>query len=386
MAIRRNYINKYVVKIFNYIGQQIYTITSQGMVSLEYSRELNEVGTFSMALIGEQAEWVWANMNLPIGLDYFVEIYRLNPMTFEYEKDDTYFTRFVNPYHTDDGTFFIVVGGFSLNRLLMYRLIVPDEDPIGAGGYVTDAGKAGKVIARLVEAHLGNMASSKRQITNLITDYDGTGELAGGRWRFDNLHEICKELANAGGVRFNIEHTGEARLVMRIGTWYHDKTLTTNFPGKPYALFSRQRGNLNEPSLILDYKEEKNVVYLRGSGNEDNQVIIVQEAVRMDNSPYNRIEFEQTSDRDDERESPTIMLTQAKDALVENAPKIEFTFPVQDLPGTLYKVDYDLGDKVSAIWGEFKNDLVVSSINLSIQEGEETLNVSVESEDIGKTT
>ena len=378
-----NHLVKYIVKILNHAGRTLQVLTDRSIVSLEYSRELNGVGTFSLALVAEQADWVWSNMPLPTGLDYFIEIYRLNPSTNEYDKDETFLTRLVNPYTTEDNTFFTVIGGFSLNRLLMYRLLVPKEDPFGIGGYITDAGKSVDVIKRLVEVHLGNLASPDRILPSLSVYSDNTGGRAGGRWRFDNLLEVCAELANAGNVQFNIEHIGSGQLLMNVGTLGKDKTSTTNFPGAPYTLFSRLRGNLLEPSLILDYKEEKNVVYTRGSGNEENEVVIIQESNRSDNSPYNRIEFEQTASRDDESDSPTILLTQAKDALIENAPKLEFTFPVQDLPGTLYKVDYDLGDKVSAIWGDFRNDLIISKANISIAEGVERLSVSVESDQLG---
>ena len=158
--------------------------------------------------------------------------------------------------------------------------------------------------------------------------------------------------------------------------------MDTNYPGQPYTLLKMERGNLLQPSLLLDYQELGNVVYVRGPGNDDNEEVFIQRADRDDNSPYNRVEWVINADRSNEDESSIVLLTEAENALDERRPKIEFTFPVEDLPGFQYRVDYFVGDLVSAEWGSFRSDLRVTGVQGSVQDGNETLKVTVKRESL----
>ena len=371
----------YEINILDYQGRQVYQFTNLGLQMMQYDRLYNDIGSFSCVLVKEQAEWAMQNLLLPTGLDYMAEIYRLNPKTQVREKEDTFFIRLANPYYAEDfGVFFMVIGGPSLDHLLTRRAIVPDEDPIAAGGYVTDAGDANRVISRLVEAHLGGLASDGRRLDNLEIRRVGEGDESGYRSRFDGLLDTIQKQATAGRVQFKIRHEGRGRLRLVVGQLSRDLTLDANYPGGEFTLLRRERGNLTKPSLILDYQEQKTVVYVRGKGNDDNETVLQQHAERDDISPYNRIEFVVSGGRDDDEQGSTYLLTEGKNALKEAHPKIEFTFPVEDLPGFEYRVDYDIGDLVTADWEPFKSDLRVTGMQAQIRDDSETLKITVESE------
>ena len=380
-----NNLLKYDVRILDYSGRHIYSFDSRNAVSIEYERKYNDIGSFSVALIDKQAEWATKNLLLPTGLDYFAEIYRLNPRTKIREKEGTYFVRLVNPYYPDSKSLYVIVGGHSLEHLLLRRLIIPSVgdvryDPYASAGYITDAGQSSRVISRLVDVHLGEQAIDERRIPNLtVIDGRGGGQV-GGRWRFDSLFEEVKKMADAEQVQFSIDRITGNELVCSVGKTFKDLTVDTNYPGSPMTLLKRSRGTLYEPSITLDHQEEKNRVYVRGSGNEENQTVIVEDYTRLDTSPYNLIEFTHSPNRDEE-DSPTILLTEARDSLYENRPNIEITFPMKDVPGAQYKTDFDLGDIVTISEGILTRDVRVTGVSVSVEQGSDEVSIITNVED-----
>ena len=373
---------KYEAQLLDYTGKHIETFDSRSLDSLEYERKFNDIGSFSMAMSGSQARWIRDYMSLPTGLDYFIKIYRLNSFTGIREVEGTFFVRLVNPYYTANGTLFTIVGGHSLEHLLLRRLIVPSidgvkYDPLAAKGFVTDAGQVSTVISRLARAHLGDMAIDERRIPNFHVIDQKSGDDEGGRWRFDGLFETVNKLANAGDVQFKIELLEGNNIVMSVGRLFKDLTTRENYLRGKFTRLNRRLGTLVNPSILMDYQQIGNVVFIRGGGNESNELVITQRAERLDISPYNRIEFSSSASRDDGT-SPTLLLTEAKSSLREMRPKVQLTFPMTDVPGAQYKTDFDLGDIVSVEAGGFNREVRISSVQVSIDEGTEQVSIETE--------
>jgi hypothetical protein len=367
---------KYLMQIRNYEGELIKEFSSQEWLSLKYDRVLNDVSTFACVFPQKEVDWLTDNLLLPNALDYFIDIYRLNEVTGNREIEETYFLRLANPYEDETGRYF-ALGGLSLNHLLLRRIIDVEDDSRAAGGFVTDAGAASNVIKDLIIEHLGSNAATLRQIPNLSVTSDSSGLTAGGRWRYDSLFDVVQELATKGGIQFRAERVLANSIEFTVGTLVTDRTVTMNYPSGVYTLMKRERGNLLNPSLILDYQEQQNYIYALGSKDGDNQTVLKMSGTGVTYSPYNRIEFTQTVRKDDGSNS-LYLLTGAVAGLAANLPSIELSFPVENIIGMQYKTDWDIGDYISVEWSNYEDDLQVKSIEVQVEEDQDTMAISVE--------
>ena len=367
---------KYELRILDYEGELLKVYSSQEWVSLKYDRVVNEIGAFACVFAGQEVAWLTENLMLPTALDYFVEIWRKNSLTGVREIEDTYFLRMVNPFEDESGSWF-VIGGLSLNHLLLRRVIDPNDDSRAVGGFITEAGVSSTLIHDLVKEHLGDNASAPRAVPNFTQESDGTGLDAGGRWRYDSLLEVLQDLAVKGQVQFRITRTDGNNLLFSVGSLSTDRTTTANYPGGDYLSLNREVGNLVDPSLVLDYQEQLNYIYARGEGNVDNETILALQGDGVTHSPYNRIEFSKGIGREN-GDNALSLLTSAVAELQDNQPLIELTFPVNEVAGFRYKQNWNLGDLVTVSWASHEDDLRISAIEVDVQDDEDTINITVE--------
>ena len=368
---------KYSLSIIDYDGNLVRKFDNTQIASLQFDRLRNEVSTFA-AVFAENVDWVKANLVLPLALDYFIEIERYNAASAAMVVEGTYFLRSYNEYRDPQGVLFIGIGGYSLEHLLMRRIIDPVDDSRGAGGFVTDAGVSSTIINSLVTEHLGSNADTNRQIPNFTQSSDGTGLNAGGRWAYNNLFEVVQNLATKGLIEFRITRSSANNLLFEVGTLGNDKTLTSEYPEGDYILMDENRGNLIEPNLLLDYMDQMNYIYARGSGNADNETILKLQSNHITASPYNRIEFSTSIGRDD-GSNALYLQTGAVSALAENQEKIEFTFPIQaDNKGMMYRTDWDLMDIITVQWGSYQDDLRIVGVELRVEQDSDEIAVTAE--------
>ncbi len=332
---------------------------------LRYSRALNEVGTIAMTLPST------SEIRAAFTLDSFVEVYRDDEngvLRFE----ETYLVRFRQRFVEDNVEKF-VVGGMSLNQLLMRRVIDPDDDPLQAGGFSTKSGRADQVMHDYCNQQIGPAASTARRIVSLtLTPTTHIGTSVGQRLRHENLFTIIADLAKQGAVDFQIYRTSGNNLVLGTGTIGLDHRRSTNVPlGQPWVGLTPRRGNLTSPSLVNDRKEEANFIYALGQGQRDRRIVYKAAGAGVSDSPFNRAEF--TEDiRNVKKDDVLALITGAEAALKEHVAKLEFTYqPTNDEPGNKYRVDWDLGDAVTIDWDENTLDLRIINVEISLStEGE----------------
>jgi hypothetical protein len=282
----------------------------------------------------------------------------------------------------EEGEEWIVIGGMSLNHLLTRRIIDPDDDPLVAGGYTTKAGLADQVIAQYVDEQLGPSASVARQIPNLtIKPPLNVGKPLGARLQHEKLWNEVKRMAIQGGVDIYSERTTGSSMQFAVEPIGQDKSYTTNFPGSAWVGFSLKRGNTESYEYKLDRSEDLNFAYALGPGNVGDRIILKVPGQGVTDSPFNRTEFIQDA-RSIEKGDTLGLLSEAQGALAEKRYLEEYSFnPIIGAPGSEYHLDWNLGDKVSAI---LDSDIVVQEIidlriveiEINVNEGEETINVT----------
>ena len=367
----------YQVSIINpRTGQTSAVFRQDAFRQLRYSRVLNGVGRLAFTLdYGDASAGTYNDVFV---LDAFAEVYRTDPVTRAMTKEDTYLVRSTHPYRDSDSDLY-TVGAVSLNHLLMRRVVLPDDDPLQAGGYSTKNGVAGDVMRAYAREQLADLASSRRRIPGLtVPEATHQGQSVGARKRFENLFDVLTELSVRGEVDFQIVRTSGAAMELEIGEIGADQSKRTNYPMAPSLILSPLRGNLINPSLLLDRKDEKNVVFVLGKGQASGQVVMEMVGNGTADSPFNRIEFTANANSAEIGDSTTL-LTAAVASLAEHAPKTEFEFDASaQLAGNIYRVDWTLGDTITAIWGSVEEDLRVKEVEIDLTPEGERLSVKVE--------
>lgn len=342
-------------------------------VSVRYSRKINDIGAF-VAVLPYTTEYYAA-----FGWDNYVEIKRTDPDTGDLVLEETYLVRAKHRYR-EGNIEQIVVGGLSLNHLLARRIIDPDDDPTATDGYSVKSGAADTVMRGYVREQAGDLASVDRAFPQLtVAAVAGTGVSINKSFRYDNLFNAMQEMAAGSGIDFRIERIDFNFTQVVIGAFGVDRTRTTNEPqALPWLGLSPVRGNLQEPSLNIDRTEEKNYVYVLGQGQGEERIVVKAYTSDVTLSPYNRIEFSK-----DQRNVGKLdiagLQTSATTQLNSNQAVNDFTFkPIVGNAGSVYRSDWDIGDKATVIWDDVEMDLRIAGIEIEIDETGETFDVNVE--------
>lgn len=359
-------------------GSNLKLFDSTSFDNLKYNRALNGVGALAMTLPFDDT--------LPtlFAKDNFLEVIRTHPVTGLPTVEDTYFCRLYQRFREGNDQRY-VVGGLSLNHLLARRIIDPDDDPLGAGGYSTKAGVADEVLRAFAREQMGDLASSARQFPNFTLDLSpGNAANVGERARYENLLEIFQDLALQGQTDFNIYRADANNLHLAIMPIGRNRTKSANYPFSPFTQFDPQRANLFNPSLTVDAKKEQNFCYALGQGQGDTRIVAQIQGGTVYDSPYNRIEYSEDI-RQSDRSNPLYLQTGANKSLQEKKPQQEFAFTLMpDAPGALYHVDFELGDFVTATWDEVSADLRVTDIEFEIGKDGETITPTLEDKYSGR--
>lgn len=336
-----------------------------------YSRVLNDVGVFAMTLPSDPD---WPSI---FTLDALIDVERTSPLTGFLQLEETYLTRLLHRFREGNEERF-VVGGLSLNHLLSRRIVDPDDDPAAAGGYSTKAGPADDILVAYATEQCVT-ASAARIFPNFsVAASTSVGTPAGRRLRYENLLDVFKDVANQSNVDFLITRLTSNTLrltVLPIGT---DRSRTRNYPFAPFVELNPIRGNLSDPSLLFDRKKEQNYVYALAQGPGESRIVSQVQGVGIGDSPYNRIEFT-TDIRTAERGDSTTVNTQAFAALYENQAQKQFTFkPTGVEAGAIYRLDWDIGDIVTAVWDSDIIDLRVREVEIALDSEGETITPRLE--------
>lgn len=338
----------------------------------KYSRVLNDVGVFAMTLPSRSD---WPSI---FTLDSLIDVERTSPVTGRLAIEDTYLTRLLHRFRQGNEERF-VVGGLSLNHLLARRIVDPDDDPLAAGGYSTKAGPADDVLVSYALEQCGSSASAVRRFPNFsIQPSLSVGSSAGRRLRYENLLEVFQDVANQSNVDFLITRPADNLLRLTVYPIGTDKTRSRNYPGAPFVELNPIRGNLSDPSLLLDRKKEQNYVYALAQGPGENRIVSKLEGAGVRDSPFNRIEFT-TDIRSAERGDLTTIATSARAALYEKQAQREFTFKPSGVdPGSIYGLDWNVGDVLTCAWDDDVINLRVREVEITLDSGGETITPRLE--------
>lgn len=362
----------YQVELLNWDGEIVRVFDPTAFYDLRYSRALNDVGI--VAITFPYSATLLADLN---HVDYFIEVHRTHPVTNTLVREETYLTRLLHRFREGNEER-IIAGGLSLTNLLARRVIVPFEDPLAAGGYSTKAGPADVVMRDYIREQAADLASPLRSFPNMtVAPIEGNGQGIGKRLRYTNLLDELKTMALQARMDFRIERATGNNLVVKIEVIGRDYRKSTNYPSMPWYGLDPARGDILNPSLMIDNRELGNFVYAMGQGQEETRLVFPAWADTIADSPYNLCEFTEDASNS-EKDDPLSLYTTALEAVKAHRTQREFTYDTTGgQPGNMYRLDWDLGDRITITWDTEEQELRVTSVEISIDSTGETVKPTV---------
>lgn len=350
-------------------GDVLALLDTVNLTALRYERKLNDVGVFQLTVAWEEpgAEHL-AQKDALITITRFA---MLKGAWHEYDEG-TYIVRFVQLFIDDNEQAWVIVAGFSLEYLLLQRVVIPSNDPLVAGGYSTKGGAADEVMAELVTQQAGAGAGAAERVDTLtVASPAGTGETVGGRWAWDSLLEAVQGLTEQGRMDFRIVRTSGVALEFRAEVVGEDKTRTANYPGSPFVLFTPEFGNMRSPSLTRDWKEECTQIFLKGQGAGDYADIYERQSSHIADTAFSYAAVVADARKVEDGDA-TQYLTQAVNELAKHRAKVSFTFELLNT-ALEYRTEWDVGDLVTACWDEYEQDMRLTGVSVELTGSEERI-------------
>lgn len=364
---------KYEVRVYSHrTGEWLATYSMPALIALTYDRKLNDVGVLALTLPDND------DIDTIFALDNLIEVRRLNSSDSGAmrEVEDTYLVRRTMRYQ-DKTTRYVTIGAPHLNHLLLRRVMLPDTDPLAAGGFITRAGIASDIMRDYAFYQIGLGADDARQIGELSIVSNGDGDSVGGRYRMETLFQVLQELGSNGRADFKITRTTGNSLQLTCGRIGNDRTVTVAGYGSAVIL-SPQRGQLRNPQYTVDREDEGNYIFVLGSGRPGNQTVVPLFHVTISDSNWNRIERTRKANAKEDS-SPLDLIDEGRLELIAGFPKQEYKFELAtDVRGAQYNVDWVLGDTVSIRDGSIEEDLRITQVSVQVASNSDTVTVKVE--------
>jgi len=329
---------------------------------LIYSRKVNDIGRLEMDIATKNLPDRVLTVNNQFQRDLRIAIwYQVQGQPLRLDMDTVWFVRSIEFRETKNGevcTIFAV----DANDLLRRRIVA---------AYVTSPeafknGNADIIMKAYVREALGTLASAARQFPGVTVQNDMTlGPVitreAGWRNLLAILQECAQESASLGTfIAFDIVAIDPSTLQFQVFVNQRGADQRSSLPiGTAY-------GNLVDTSMLYNTEAEVTHAYAGGAGEALLRDIAEFEAiVRRNLSVYNRIEvFIDARNSDD-----TVTPADAKVAVREGRPRINFQGTLVDTQAVQYGRDYKFGDMVRVQTRRGSFDARIDAIQVTVEAG-----------------
>lgn len=297
--------------------------------------------------------------------DFIMEIYRtdaqLNTKELVYEGLHRTIVDQINL----SGVVILTLYGTGYTNLLKRRVAIPPE------GEESDvnSGPAETVIKEFVRDHFVSPVDSIRTMPGLSIEPDaGEGEDAEYSARYTNVYTAIMRSAEQGLVDFGIvKGATVGTFILQVRSLWGTDRRIGNADGNPPTLFDIYLHNMAIPIFTLNGTNEINHVYVGGQGQgTDREILELANAAAEAVSPWNRYEAFV-----DARSEETVdgMTTRGEAYLKEHEVKSDLTFNITETDGTRWLRDWELGDIVSARYGDTLFTKKITKITVVVSAG-----------------
>ena len=249
------------------------------------------------------------------------------------------------------------------------------------------AGYAETVIRNYVERHCINPKEVNRKIDNLIQGINNNlGDVINYLSHYNQLSEEIETISKANELGYKIDLDLDNKQYIFEVYQGLDRSINQGVNSK--AIFSTEFENISNQKYADSDNNYRNMVLVAGAGEDTNRKTLT---LGTENKGLDRYELfvdaRDISDTKQQGESEVSIPIEEYNKLLEvrgkeklsECTKVEtFDCTLINVNSLIYRVDFDLGDKVSIInkkWGLMLNERIVSIIETYDEEG---LNIDIE--------
>ena len=362
---------EYKITWYSPMQQQVSIIAN--FTSLEYAWVENSIGVLKLVFPIDLYSNSW------VARDAFFAVYRDNVL----EMNTIWFLRKIE-YADDAGTVTLIA--YSANYIF--------GDPENRAGriVISEAGNttysefqdyADDIIKTLASQNVGLGAlDTERDLSNYLTiaAKDSAGPIVSKSCSKALLlplfQEICESARQEGTpIYFDIVCTrlpyAEYSLQLELRTYIQQR----GFDLRDTIVVSKERGNISNALLTIDYGSEITTCYAAGSGEGALQPQEeYSDTTRLGASAFNRreayIEVSSTADED-------VLISSAKEVVALGKPKLKFSGNLIETPSFRYGIDWNFGDRIKAYSHGYTFDARISAISLRVSNESEAIEVNI---------
>ena len=292
----------------------------------------------------------------------------------------------------EEGIEVLVVSGYSLSQWLDRRITLYKQ---------LENGNAETVIRNYVNNNCINPKETNRKFPNFIQGINNNlGQEVDYNSHYKPLLEEIESIATTNELGYRIDLDLPSKQYIFVVYQGLDRTVNQDLNSR--AIFSTEFENVSNQKYINSDNNYRNMVLVAGAGEDEDRKTL---ALGSDNSSFDRYELFVDARDISDKESKTRIVTdeltgekieetyeveipletynklleaRAKDKLSECTKVETFDCIISDTNNLIYRVDYNLGDKVSIInkkWGLMLNERIVSITETYDNEG---LNIDIE--------
>lgn len=338
--------------------------------SLQYQRKVNSAGYITFIINGDDERAAL------IETDGQIEVLRAIPgkVAWYTDFDGIMENRFDET--SENGNRQLTITGSGLNGLLARRIIAY----LSSDTQADKTGVAETVMKQYVNENIGPGATTPpRQLSSgvmagfAVEANAGAGSAWTGQRASRGLLETLQDIANASGVDFDVVRTGAAAFEFRVyaSQLGYDRTTTglvyatgLNAAGYAPIVFSIELGNIAKAMYSVKRSGMANAVYVYGQGTGAlRDVVVAEDAADLAASPYARREMARNGSSQDN----TLDLQQlANEYLNQFMPRASFEFTPLFTDATLYGVDFNLGDKITAEYNGVSFNKRITAVTITV--------------------
>ena len=278
----------------------------------------------------------------------------------------------------EEGIEVLVVSGYSLTQWLDRRITLYKE---------LEKDKAETVIKNYVNRHCINPTEANRKIDNLVLGTNNNlGQEIDYLSHYKPLLDEIEAISTTNELGYKIDlDLDNKQYVFEV---YQGLDRSINQNAIPKAIFSTEFENVTNQKYIDSDNNYRNMVLVAGAGEDANRKTLT---LGTENKGLDRYELfvdaRDISDTEQQGEDEVSIPIEEYNKLLEvrgkeklsECTKVEtFDCTLINVNSLIYRVDFDLGDKVSIInkkWGLMLNERIVSITETYDEEG---LNIDIE--------
>lgn len=180
------------------------------------------------------------------------------------------------------------------------------------------------------------------------------------------IRELCEASVTAG-TYLAAEIVAPTETTLDLRTYATQRGVDHRATSGQPIIFSPERGNLENPRLIIDHTDEATFIIAGGSDTGVNRKIATaSDTTRMGRSPFGRIErFVDMSNVSD----LTQLQDEANAALRAGRPRVTFTGDLIETLATTRGIHFDLGDIVTVAYRGKQYDCRLDAIKETVSQG-----------------